>query len=120
MFSFSSAGKSSLLEQKQHELALASIKPWQRSSFQGITRAKVALSRERWQLGIGLATQAFNAARIEHQQYDALNAALLLLLHKEHFLADLNANTYIDYIDKNASKRWSRVNRELIEKLNYW
>jgi hypothetical protein len=68
--------RKALIKQKQFSKVLDSIKPWQRSSFTSVTRAQVEFAKEQWQPAAEFALDAFNSARITHEHYNALDAAL--------------------------------------------
>jgi len=109
-----------LIKQKRFEEALKSIKPWQRLSFATLTRAQVAFAQEQWLSASKLAVEAFTAARIDHENYDALDAALLLVRLKKELPESFKISEYIDYISHKPNKRWSRINKELTDELGYW
>jgi len=109
-----------LIAQKKYQQVLASIKPWQRESFAILTRAQIKFANKEWQSAMTFAMQAFEAARIAHEHYDALDAALLLIQYQSHLSKGDDIGEYVNYISKNASKRWRRINRVLIKDLGYW
>jgi DNA-binding winged helix-turn-helix (wHTH) protein len=109
-----------LIKQKQFDAALASIKPWQHFSFVTVTRAQVAFAQEQWIPASKHAIEAFTAARIAHETYEALDAALLLVRYQNQLAENFKATEYIDYISENATKRWRRINKTLLEQLAYW
>jgi len=109
-----------LIKQKEYQKVIQSIKSWQRLSFIALTRAKVEFAKEQWQIATAFAVDAFNSARISHQNYDALDASLLLIQIEGQLTQGYSITEYIDYISQNSSKRWRRINKEALHELSYW
>ncbi|MEW6992521.1 transcriptional regulator [Colwelliaceae bacterium 6441] len=98
------------IDERDWSAARATVKPWQRESFQLLSQARISLA-ENNQQGINIAENAFRVAQLDHYNVDALDAALLLLqqgdkINNEAYLE------YIMYIKKNASNRWLSQNRQ--------
>lgn len=109
--------RKTLIDKQLFKQALQSIKPWQRDSFQMVTRAQVAFAQKQWKIATKLADKAFTTARLAHEKYDALDAALLMLIHQQHLPQNDKFNEYKIFIAQNASKRWSRINQALLAEL---
>jgi len=109
-----------LIKQHHFKEATASIKPWQRSSFANISRAKITYAQGNNELAVNYAIQAFTEARITHALYDSLDAALLLVRYNKNSEKQFDDVQYIEYILKNSTKRWRRINNEILGELGYW
>lgn len=108
-----------LLEQKRYDAVIASIKAWQRPSFASITRAQVSFAKERWNEGFEHAQVAYTSSRMENELYDTLDAALLILMHQSKIKEKISTQEYVDYINKNATSRWNRINSETLKKVEF-
>jgi len=109
-----------LIKQKKFQQVLDSIKPWQRFSFANLTRAQVRFAKKQWLPAAKLAIESYTAARIAQENDDSLDAAILLIQHKAQLSESFNADEYINYISENVTKRWGRINKELLDQLGYW
>ena len=92
------------------------IKPWQRLSFQSLTKSHIAFAKEDWKYGIEEAQSAFQSASINHHRVDALDAALLLLQHQMHD-ERLDFAQYRKFISQYATKRWLSQNSNALQLL---
>ena len=102
--------------QKNLEKVEDLIKPWQRLSFQSLTKSHIAFAKEDWKHGIEEAQTAFQFASINHHRVDALDAALLLLQHQVHD-ERLGFAQYRKFINQYATKRWLSQNSNAIQLL---
>ena len=109
-----------LIKQRYFEAAKASIKPWQRTSFADISRSKIANAQQNKELAINYAIQAFTSARVAHELYDSLDAALLIVKYNKNSKKTFNQEKYIDYISKNSTRRWQRINKSTLDELGHW
>ncbi len=110
--------RDTFIENKQWEEAIATIKPWQSKSFVYLSEAHIALAKQQISMGIQAAVKAFRRAQIDYDLQDALNAALLLLQHEQQGTDSDSSSEYIDYIKQNASHKWLRDNKPMLEKLS--
>ncbi|MEO2266068.1 winged helix-turn-helix domain-containing protein [Pseudoalteromonas sp. YIC-656] len=90
--------------------ASATIRPWQRESFQLLSQARISLAEKNIAHGVSKAKNAFRVAKLDHHKVDALDAALLLLQQGD-ILTHSESNELIMYINQHASNRWREQNR---------
>lgn len=90
--------------------ARATIKSWQRESFQLLSQARISLAEKNIEHGVSKAKNAFRVAKLDHHNVDALDAALLLLQQGD-VLTHSESDGFITYINQNASNRWREQNR---------
>ncbi len=112
--------REALLEKKDYEATMATIKPWQRSSFAMLTRAKISIARKRWKEGEQLSMLTYTSARMANEIYDALDAALLILDNKNHLSETIKSEELIQFIEQNSTVRWKRMNKNKLFELGYW
>lgn len=105
------------IKTQEWDKALATIKPWQRPSFELLTKAYVAIAQGERQKAIGYAENAFSLAQFNRYKTDALDAAVFLLQNKTIKGSAIEINAYQSFIKKNASNRWLKQNRKLLETL---
>lgn len=105
------------IKKQQWDSAAASIKPWQRESFQLLSLAYINLAQSENQKAELEAQRAFRVAQLNHYKTDALDAALLLLQVEDNLEGD-NKSIYINYIKQNATNRWLSQNRESWHKIS--
>ncbi len=98
--------------------AEASLKPWQRASFQHLTHAHIAFAQGNTQLGFEHATHAFNQAQVEHHLIDALDAALLAISHSTNSDSNDQLSELKDFISQNATNKWINQNKTQLDTLN--
>lgn len=101
------------------KLALT-IKPWQNETFALLTKAKIAHAQGQKELAVNLAIEAFNGAQIRYEKYYALDAALLLITFNQEAKLELDDQVYVEYINKNGTNRWRRMNRKKLIYVGYW
>jgi len=105
------------IERQQWDNALATIKPWQRKSFQQLSQAHIAFAQGYRQLGMSHAIDSHRQAQTDHQLVDALDAALLLLQHHDQGGLLDNPKQYQTFIESNATNRWRDQNRQAWQQL---
>ncbi|GLX84912.1 hypothetical protein tloyanaT_11640 [Thalassotalea loyana] len=104
-----------LIEQQSWEEALQSIKPWQRLSFQLLTKAKVAYAQQLEEAET-YAFEAFQEALITRERIDALDAALLVLSVGQKNSPAVHECS--EYIAQHATRRWKKINRDVLLEFN--
>lgn len=98
--------------------AYATIKPWQRESFQSLSKANIAFGRNDREQGVVYAISAFQQAQLHHHKVDALNAALLLIKHQTADQVSIDENKYTNFIRQNATNRWREQNDADLQQIN--
>lgn len=98
--------------------AQATIKPWQRQSFQTLSQAHIAFAKDEWSEGTHLVKNAYQLAQLNGHKVDALDAALLLL---QNINAESNVDEaeYESFIQQNATNRWLDQNRFALQRLGF-
>lgn len=97
------------IDEQDWSAARATIKSWQRESFQLLSQARISLAAKNIEHGIGKAKNAFRVAKLDHQSVDALDAALLLLQQGD-VLGHSEFDELTLFIHRNASNRWREQN----------
>jgi DNA-binding winged helix-turn-helix (wHTH) protein len=98
--------------------ALASIKHWQRPSFQALNRAHISYAQGHYSEGLKYGKEAFQEAQVEHQRIDALDAALLILQNESAKNSPLDTNQFDVFIKQNSTRIWLDQNGAALAKLN--
>ena len=106
------------IDNQQWQQALATIKPWQRSSFQLLARADIAFAQQQWQQATAHALEAYRVAQLDYHKIDALDAALLLLVHQQQTSDQVNVAELQEFIQQQATNRWIDQNRQLLTSMN--
>lgn len=106
------------LQRGEWNLALSTLKGWQRESFQLLTKAHIGFAKQDWPQGLAQAEQAFIQAQMAHYKVDALDAALLLLTHHASNQIQIDKTKYLDFIQQKATRRWRSQNSKALVALN--
>ena len=110
--------RESYIKNGEWDLALTTLKPWQRASFQALTKAHIAFAKGDFQQGLAEAETAFVHAQIEHHKVDALDAALLLLRHHSNNHIVIKPAKYVSFIQQHATRRWRSQNSDTLARIN--
>lgn len=106
------------IHEHQWQQALATVKPWQRQSFQLLSTAHIKFAQSEWKAGVEYAKNAYTQAQANHHIIDALDAALLLIQQQGNPNVSIDVSEYQAFINKNATNRWRDQNREAIKQLS--
>ncbi|WP_100642928.1 transcriptional regulator [Alteromonas facilis] len=90
--------------------AFSTLKSWQRSSFQSLSKAHIEIAKGNLSEGVLHASTAFHDAQLSQQKQDSLDSALLLLSLPQEHLTEISRQSLVDYINVNATRRWKDQN----------
>nr|WP_269813757.1 winged helix-turn-helix domain-containing protein [Bowmanella yangjiangensis] len=107
--------RQSYIQQQRWDEALALISPWQRDSFQSLTRASVLLAQQNRAEGIKEALQSFQIAQLAQSKTDALDSALLLLQHAQSGDTMVDTVGLKSYLTAHATRRWRDQNSRALD-----
>ena len=109
--------RNAYIKQQEWDKAFNTIMPWQRASFQSLTRANIEYAQGHWRQGLEHAQMAFQSAQVEHHRVDALNAALLVLQNQTNYEKQLDTNEFQTFIKQNSTRIWLDQNSIALESL---
>ncbi len=105
------------IQNNQWAQALATLKPWQRRSFQSLIKSRIAFAKNDIAQGFNEAQYAFKYAQTHFHKIDALDAALLLLQQKTALTATQQKD-YQTFIQQYATNRWRNQNNHVLQTTN--
>ena len=106
------------IQQEQWQEAIATIKPWQRQSFQLLSQAHIEFAQNEWQKGVKHAKHAYRQAQTNYHKVDALDAALLLIQRQNNGNTSIDVSEYEAFIKQNATNRWLDQNSYALKQLS--
>lgn len=100
------------IKQGDWQKAKATAYPWQRASFRALSNARIAYAQKDKQQGAEAAQRAYRLAQSTQHKIDALDAALLLVIHEDSLEI---TNEYKNFISQHAIDYWWGQNRDKLQ-----